>query len=576
MKGDKQTLRIALCQIDTSVGDIEENGNKIIDCLSRVGEYEPDLVLFPELAVSGYPPEDLLLKRHFLEDCQSEVERISSAAKDTVAIAGYPELDSVTGKVYNSLALLSDRKVVGSYRKVLLPNYGVFDEHRYFEPGDCGASIGLGPIRIGLSICEDVWHVGRPVEDEVSKGATVVVNISASPYHQGKGLERKQMLSDRAKRYGCYILFCNSVGGQDELVFDGHSMVIGPEGEVLAHGKQFEEDLIITDISIAESSRASVADITNSTDTFKVQSVADFDLVQRERSETPERGQFVALETEEEVYMALLVGTRDYVKKNGFDHVVIGLSGGIDSSLVACIAADALGSEHVTGVVMPSPYSSSETQSDARLLTSTLGIQLIDLSIDRAMDAYRETLGDVFANTKPDITEENIQARIRGNLLMALSNKFGWLVLTTGNKSEYSVGYATLYGDMAGGYAVIKDVSKTLVYDLSRLRNSKPDSPIPDSVITRPPSAELRPDQRDEDSLPPYDVLDPILEAYVEHDESADQLVKRGFDRETVERVTRLVDMSEYKRRQAPPGVRIRPKAFGRDRRLPITSLYRG
>ncbi len=568
-------LRVALCQIDTSVGDIKGNGDKIIDGLSKAGEYEADLVLFPELAISGYPPEDLLLKKHFLEDCRSELERISSAATDAVALAGYPELDSDTGKVYNSLALLNDCRVVGSYRKVLLPNYGVFDEHRYFEPGDCGASIGLGPVRIGLSICEDAWHVGRPVEDEVNKGARVVVNISASPYHQGKGLERKQMLSDRAKRYGCYILFCNSVGGQDELVFDGHSLVIDPKGEVLVHGKQFEEDLIVTDLSIAGDDRVSANGSADSTDTFVVESIADFNLGQPQRR-AAERDPFKALKEDDEVYTALLVGTRDYVEKNGFDHVVIGLSGGIDSSLVACIATDALGSDRVTGVVMPSPYSSSETQSDARHLTSTLGIKLIDLSIERAMDSYREILGDVFSNTEPDITEENIQARIRGNLLMALSNKFGWLVLTTGNKSEYSVGYATLYGDMAGGYAVLKDVSKTLVYALSHLRNSRPDSPIPDSVITRPPSAELRPDQRDDDSLPPYDVLDPILEAYVELDESADQLVKRGFDRETVERVIRLVDTSEYKRRQAPPGVKIRPKSFGRDRRLPITNLYRG
>ncbi len=495
---------------------------------------------------------------------------------DAAVIAGYPELDSETGRVYNSLAVLNDSRVVGSYRKVLLPNYGVFDERRYFEPGDCGATINLGPLRIGLSICEDVWHFGRPVEDEVSKGAMVVVNISASPYHQGKGLERQKLLSNRAKQYGCYILFCNAVGGQDELVFDGHSLVIDPTGSVLIHGRQFEEDLIVTDLSIVGGSRTSVEGTADSSDTFRVQSVADLGLVQRERSAAAKRGSFTALGAEDEVYMALLVGTRDYVEKNGFDHVVIGLSGGIDSSLVACVAADALGSKRVTGVVMPSPYSSSETQSDARRLTSTLGIQLIDLSIERAMDAYREILGDVFANSEPDVTEENIQARIRGNLLMALSNKFGWLVLTTGNKSEFSVGYATLYGDMAGGYAVLKDVPKTLVYDLSRLRNSKEDSPIPGSVITRPPSAELRPDQTDEDSLPPYQMLDPILEAYVELDESADQLVEKGFDRETVERIIGLVDASEYKRRQAPPGIKIRPKAFGRDRRLPITSLYHG
>ncbi len=567
-------LRVALCQIDTAVGDISGNGSKIADYLSRAETAGAHLALFPELAISGYPPEDLLLKRHFLNDCALELGRVSKTTADTVAVVGYPELDHESGNTYNALALMAGQRIVGRYRKVLLPNYGVFDERRYFTPGNRGATFNLGPMCVGLSICEDIWQDGSPIEDEVRMGAQVVISINASPYHQGKGDERQQMLSDRARKYGCYVLFCNAVGSQDELVFDGSSLVIDPQGEVLVRGRQFEEDLIVLELPAAEGGGLDKGS-SQTGDMLEVDSLADFDMA-APSVEVPARETPAILKPEDEVYKALVVGTHDYSEKNGFEHVVLGISGGVDSALVACVAVDALGPECVTGVVMPSPHSSAETQSDARQLAASLGIQCIDLSIEGAMDVYEKILHDVFSDTEPDITEENIQARIRGNLLMALSNKFGWLVLTTGNKSEYSVGYATLYGDMAGGFAVLKDVPKALVFDLARNRNAAPDSPIPPAVLTRPPTAELRPDQRDEDSLPPYEILDPILEGYVEMDLSADQLVEKGFERETVESVIHMIDLSEYKRRQTPPGVKIRPKSFGRDRRLPITNLYKG
>ncbi len=566
-------LRVALCQIDAAVGDIDGNGSKIAEYLSRAEAAGAHLALFPELAISGYPPEDLLLKRHFLDDCASELERVSKTTADTVAVVGYPELDRESGNTYNALALMAGGQIVGRYRKVLLPNYGVFDERRYFAPGNRGALFNLGPVSVGLSICEDIWQDGPPIEDEVKMGAQVVISINASPYHQGKGEERQRMLSNRARKYGCYVLFCNAVGGQDELVFDGNSLAIDPQGEVLARGLQFEEDFIVLELPTANGGGSNKGSQTE--DKIEVDSVAEFDIAVPS-VEAPARETPAMLKPEDEVYKALVVGTHDYFDKNGFEHVVIGISGGIDSSLVACVAVDALGADRVTGVVMPSPHSSTETQSDARQLAASLGIQCIDLSIESAMDAYEKILHDVFADTEPGITEENIQARIRGNLLMALSNKFGWLVLTTGNKSEYSVGYATLYGDMAGGFAVLKDVPKVLVFDLARNRNAASDSPIPPAVLARPPTAELRPDQRDEDSLPPYEILDPILEGYVEMDLSADQLVEKGFERKTVESVIHMVDLSEYKRRQTPPGVKIRPKSFGRDRRLPITNLYGG
>ena len=467
------------------------------------------------------------------------------------------------------------------YRKIHLPNYGVFDEQRYFTPGVGGATIEFAGARLGLTVCEDIWLPGPPTSSEAAGGAQLVLNISASPYHAGKGAEREQMLAERARENGCYVAFCGLVGGQDELVFDGHSCLIAPDGTTLARGAQFSEELVLCTLDPARApSRQGPHDDVAVLAPLDGGSVA---------GDGADGGPLTAelAPREAEVYRALCLGLHDYVVKNGFRHVALGLSGGIDSALVACLAADALGPDRVTAVVMPSPYSTGATQGDARELAGRLGVGLRELSIAAVMDAYEKALSGEFEGAAPDITEENLQARIRGNLLMALSNKFGWLVLTTGNKSEMSVGYTTLYGDLAGGFAVIKDVPKTLVYALCRWRNGLDAgaaaeltggvaSPIPASIIERAPSAELRPDQRDIDSLPPYDLLDRILEGYVELDRSAEQLVAEGLDADAVARTVRLVDLAEYKRRQAPPGIKITPRAFGRDRRMPITNAYRG
>ncbi|MGI8512159.1 MAG: NAD+ synthase, partial [Solirubrobacteraceae bacterium] len=460
-----------------------------------------------------------------------------------------------------------------------LPNYGVFDEQRYFQSGTTGGLVDVGGVLVGLTVCEDVWEPGPPLTDEALAGATLVVNISASPYHAGKGAERERMLVQRARDSLTAVAFCNLVGGQDELVFDGHSLVIDHHGTVIARAPQFTEALLVADVDVAGPAAARLRDARHRPAT------------RREEPDAPvlatvdppaaadgaaRSGVADLLGAEAEVYAALELGLADYVAKNGFGHAVLGLSGGIDSALVACLATDALGPEHVTAVVMPSPYSAPETQGDARALAQGLGIDCLELAIEPAMAVYEQTLADLFAGREADLTEENLQARIRGNLLMALSNKFGWLVLTTGNKSEMSVGYSTLYCDSAGGFAVIKDCPKTLVYALAGHRNGREDAPIPPAVIERAPSAELRPDQRDEDSLPPYATLDPILEAYVELDVGRDELVAQGFSAADIERVIALVDGAEYKRRQAPPGIKITPRAFGRDRRMPITNRYRG
>jgi len=466
------------------------------------------------------------------------------------------------------------------YRKMFLPNYGVFDEHRYFQVGDSPAVIRVGGTTIGLTVCEDIWEPGPPASDEALAGAEVIVNISASPYHRGKGAQRERMLVQRARDSLAYVAFCNLVGGQDELVFDGYSLVVDQDGELVARGSQFREELILCDIDPSTADAARLRDARHRP-AARVRRPAVADLA---RLEAPARHDATAvggprakpLEPDEEVYEALCLGLRDYVDKNGFERVLLGLSGGIDSALTACVAADALGPERVVCAVMPSPHSSPETQEDARRLAENLGIERFELELDPLMKDYDRVLAYAFGGTEPGIAEENIQARIRGNLLMALSNKFGWLVLTTGNKSEYSVGYTTLYGDMAGGFGVLKDVPKTLVYRLAHYRNARGPRPvIPPSIIERPPSAELRPDQRDTDSLPPYDLLDAILEAYVEEDQGRDQLIRRGMPEEVVDRVIQMVDSAEYKRRQAPPGIKITPKAFGRDRRQPITNRFR-
>ncbi len=565
-------MRIALAQLDLTVGDLAGNEERIADALDRARAAGAELALFPELAVTGYPPEDLLLKRHFLREARAVVDRLARATEGIVALVGFPDHDADVG---NALALLAEGEVRAVYRKVHLPNYSVFDEQRYFAPGAGGGLVRLGGVPTGLTICEDLWEPGPPGSEEALAGATLLVNASASPYHVGKGLERERMLVQRARDYRTSIAFCNHVGGQDELLFDGHSLLIDARGEVVARACQFAEELLVAELD------------TDGADALRLQDprqraarrfargdvplLAEVELPAREGDAPPatEPAPVSELLPElEEVYAALRLGLADYVRKNGFERVVLGLSGGIDSALVLLLAVDALGAERVTAVVMPSPHSSEGTQGDARALAAEAGVECLELAIGPVMEAYEAALGEVFAGREPDLAEENLQARIRGNLLMALSNKFGWLVLTTGNKSETSVGYSTLYGDTAGGFAVIKDVPKTLVYALARHRGA------PASIIERAPSAELRADQLDEDSLPPYSRLDAILGLYVEQDLDAEHIAAEGFDPEEVALVLGLVDRAEYKRRQAPPGVRISTKAFGRDRRMPITNRY--
>jgi len=571
-------MRIALAQLNQTVGDIGGNEQRILARLQEAREAGAQLVLFPELAISGYPPEDLLLKEHFLADVGASLERIAAHTSGIVAIVGYPERSV---DVYNSAAVCADGVVQAVYRKVNLPNYGVFDEVRYFQIGPGGASIEVDDVPVGLTICEDIWQPGPPLTDEALAGARVIVNISASPYEARKGRQREQMIVQRARDNLAAIAFCALVGGQDELVFDGHSLVVDHRGEVIARSAQFAEELLICDVDVASAGATRLRDTRQRAPArlaqLDVAALGSF--VTDGTSDEGRPGGPVAelLDDEAEVYAALVLGTRDYVRKNGFEHVVLGLSGGIDSALVALIAVDALGPECVTCVTMPSQYSSSGTRNDAIVLARNLGVELIELPIGGPVIAFEQILRDVFADRPPDITEENLQARIRGNLLMALSNKFGWLVLTTGNKSEMSVGYSTLYGDSAGGFAVIKDVPKTMVYRLVAERSRRdPKSPVPESIVTRAPSAELRPDQRDDQSLPPYEVLDAILEGYVEEDLGREQLIARGLPAPDVERVIRLVDLAEYKRRQQPPGIKVTSKAFGRGRRLPITNRYRG
>ena len=571
-------MRVALAQINATVGDIAGNEAKVREQLARAREAGAQLALFPELAVTGYPPEDLLLKEHFLADARAAVERIAADAQGIVAVVGFPER---ADDVYNAAAVLADSGVQAIYRKVNLPNYGVFDELRYFQRGPGGAMIDVDGVKVGLTICEDIWVPGPPMTDEALAGARLVLNISASPYQAGKGRQREQMIAQRARDSLAAVAFCALVGGQDELVFDGHSFVVDHDGEVIARAPQFAEELLVCDIDVEAAGAARLRDTrTRPAAREMAPVVADLGSFATEgRSDQAAPGGPVAdlLDADAEIYAALVLGTRDYVTKSGFQHVVIGLSGGIDSTLVALVAVDALGPACVSCVTMPSPYSSQGTRDDARRLAENLGVELLELPIGEAMTGYDELLGDIFAGREPDITEENLQARIRGNLLMALSNKFGWLVLTTGNKSEMSVGYSTLYGDSAGGFAVIKDVPKLLVYRLVAERARRdPESPVPESIVTRAPSAELRPDQRDQDSLPPYEVLDAILEGYVEEDLGREQLIARGLPQADVDRIIRLVDLSEYKRRQNPPGIKVTSKAFGRDRRMPIVNRYGG
>jgi NAD+ synthase (glutamine-hydrolysing) len=568
-------VRVALAQLNPTVGDIAGNEAKALEAFDRARGAGAQLVLFPELYVTGYPPEDLLLKEHFLRDARAAVQRLAEASRDLVTVVGFPERDV---DVFNAAAVLAGGEVAAIYRKVYLPNYGVFDEQRYFQSGTGGGIVELDGLRLGVTICEDIWEPGPPLSDEALAGATVIANISASPYHAGKGVERERMIEQRARDSLAAVAFCALVGGQDELVFDGHSIVVDHEGEIVARAAQFEEEVLVAEVDPSGPDAARLRDARLRPAARraqpKVDTLARLALPEAQ-GPAPERRVVPLLGREAEVYAALVLGLRDYVEKNGFRHAVLGLSGGIDSALVACVAVDALGAERVSVAIMPSPYSSGETQQDARRMAENLGVEQVELGIASAMEAYEGTLSPVFDGRDPDITEENLQARIRGNLLMALSNKFGWLVLTTGNKSEMSVGYSTLYGDTAGGFAVIKDCPKTLVYALARHRNEG-GGPIPEGILERAPSAELRPDQRDEDSLPPYERLDPILEQYIELDAGREQLIAQGHDPDEVDRIIRLVDLAEYKRRQAPPGIKISTRAFGRDRRMPITNRYGG
>ena len=598
-------MRLALCQLNATVGDIYGNAERIGEGMRAAAEQGAELVLFPELALTGYPPEDLLLKEHFLADAAAALAGLAGQAREIVAVVGFPERAE---DVFNSAAVLADGAVHAVYRKVYLPNYGVFDEQRYFQAGPAGAVIDVGSERIGLTVCEDMWEPGPPASDEAHAGATLILNISASPYHAGKGAQRERMFAQRARDNVACVAFCALVGGQDELVFDGHSCVIDHNGVTVARAAQFREQLLVCDVDLQAAAAARLRDPSQRPAARRSQQSAlvlpALPAPTSEAATVTGGGLAELLAPEEaEVYTALALGLRDYVRKNGFQRVVLGLSGGIDSALVACIAADALGPRCVNTAIMPSPYSSSATQDDARALAAALGTHVHEFKIAPVMGSYEIALQEEFAGREQDLTEENLQARIRGNLLMALSNKFGWLVLATGNKSEMSVGYTTLYGDLAGGFALIKDVPKTLVYRLCTWRNSDAGAlaadaiasqaggpqesvddappaasrrPIPITIIERAPSAELRHDQRDEDSLPPYAVLDRILEGYVELDQSAEQLIAQGLPAEDVQRTIRLVDLAEYKRRQAPPGIKITPRTFGRDRRMPITNRYRG
>jgi NAD+ synthase (glutamine-hydrolysing) len=572
-------MRIALVQMNAIVGDIAGNEALIRRRLAEARDAGAQLVLFPELALTGYPPEDLLLKEHFLADAAAALERVAADVHDTVAIIGFPERAE---DVSNAAAVCADGRVQAVYRKIHLPNYGVFDEVRYFQSGPGPALIEVDGVKVGLTVCEDIWQPGPPLSDEALAGARLIVNISASPYQHGKGARREQMIATRARDEIAAVAFCALVGGQDELVFDGHSFVVDHEGEVIARAPQFEESLLICDVDPDAAGAARLRETRRRRPAREAQADVEHlgSFASRPGAARIGRPGGPVAETlcpEDEVYQALVLGTHDYVRKNHFRHVVLGLSGGIDSTLVALVAVDALGTDAVTCVTMPSRYTSGGTLTDAKALAQNLGVQLLELPIAGPMAAYDELLRDVFAGYEPDLTEENLQARIRGNLLMALSNKFGWLVLTTGNKSEMAVGYSTLYGDSAGGFAVIKDVPKTMVYRLTERRNERADGTlVPPEIATRPPSAELRADQRDEDSLPPYPVLDAIIEGYVEEDLDREQLVARGLDPETVDRVIALIDRAEYKRRQQPPGIKVTSRAFGRDRRVPITNRYRG
>ena len=577
------TIRVALAQINTTVGDLEGNAQKIVEGITTARELRADLLAFPELAVTGYPPEDLLLMPRFIQHNLEVLRKIVETTRGITVLVGFVDKKD---DIYNAAALVHDGELVGVYHKFFLPNYGVFDEDRYFQIGRRALVFELKEVKIGVTICEDIWHADNPLKATTLIGdAALVVNISASPFDVGKRRFRQQMISTRASDHTAIIAYVNMVGGQDELVFDGNSMIVDQQGKVIAHAHALEEDFLVADVNLDAVFMTRLHDPRRRkerhifpSDHIPVKTTS-LTAGKKETDSLPVLPPHKPIQYDDEtgeIYRALVLGTQDYVHKNGFQRVLVGLSGGIDSALVAVIAVDAVGKENVTGVAMSSLYTPKESMDDAQKLADNLGIPLLKIPISPIFNTYLETLRPHFQGRQEDITEENIQARIRGNILMALSNKFGSLVLTTGNKSELSVGYCTLYGDMAGGFAVTKDCPKTLVYQLADYRNKKEGKEvIPSSILKKEPSAELRPNQKDTDTLPPYTQLDPILKAYVEEDKGVDDIVPLGFAKEIVRDVIERVDRSEYKRRQAPPGIKITHRALGKDRRLPITNRYR-
>ena len=576
-----QSFRLALAQINSTVGDISGNTSKIIEYLERArDELQADLVAFPELAITGYPPEDLLFKTSFLKDNVAAMERVVAASRGIAVVVGYAQIGD---GIANAAALGYDGKVVDSYQKIHLPNYGVFDEDRYFEPGTTCPVYVINGALVGVGICEDIWYPEGPIVTQRQAGAQLVVNINASPFHAGKAAEREDMIASRAKDNGLFVAYLNCVGGQDELVFDGASIVHDSRGDLLVRGPAFQEGLIAVDLDLDEVGPPTGPEGKAGNEATSARAAGASRVVSVTASKPKSRHALPAppladrMDIVEEVYQALVMGTRDYLVKSGFTKALVGLSGGIDSALTAAVAVDALGADNVVGISMPSRHSSEGSITDSKELADRLGMALWMAPIEPAHSAFTEMLEPHFQGTAPNVAEENVQARIRGNILMTVSNKFGWIVLTTGNKSEMAMGYATLYGDMAGGFAVLKDVPKTLVYELCewRNRNWEPRPAIPQAIIDKPPSAELKDDQFDQDTLPPYEVLDPVVKAYVEDEYGYQDMVDMGFDPQVVRQVIQFVDRNEYKRRQAPPGVKITPKAFGKDRRLPIVNRYR-
>ena len=548
-------MRIALSQINVTVGDIDGNIDRILQRIKSARDLGVNLIAFPELCITGYPPEDLVFKNQFVDDNLTALQSVISASDNICVVIGYLDKDADT--IYNAAAIIEHQTLIGTYRKMVLPNYGVFDEQRYFTPGNEPSIFNINGVKTAINICEDIWSNKGPIKYQRESGSKLLININASPYHRGKREERETLLCKKALENNLAIAYVNLVGGQDELVFDGTSVIVSPEGEVLARASQFSEDNLVFDISLEEDPNTKKCKVSN------------FNLEKYSKAKNKE-----PMDDLEEVYAALVTGTKDYVKKSGFEKVIVAISGGIDSALVATIAVDALGSENVVGLSMPSRYSSEGSVTDSELLAKNLGIDLLKTSIEPVFSEYLATLKGLFKKVKPNIAEENLQSRTRGTLVMAMSNKFGWLTLTTGNKSEYATGYATLYGDMAGGFAVIKDVPKTLVYKLCNYRNTV-NKAIPIEIIQKPPSAELKPNQLDEDSLPPYDQLDEILKSYVEDDKTYKEIIADSHDKEVVRKVINLVDSSEHKRRQTPPGVKITERNFGRDRRMPIVNRYK-